>query len=309
MAKIKSSKMVEMAKYIEQNRPTMYWNNFNYYGHNGGNCGLVHDDGVQSFDCNNFVKSLINKPEIAYSTKVWDYAPPATVIPDVSEWGLLSLCTDIRWSDFSNVAPAEVLYMAGHIGLFVGEYSDPSGVVNTIEATAAMGGGVLSSWCSPTGLRYDHKGGNYLGRWEAHGKLTPYIDYGADPKPQPVIKRGVFDAATITLAQSILKRDYSYVEVDGRVDGQEEYLIRTYVPSADLSSWRMDGTGSLMVMAIQTVLRKNGLYNGQHDGIWGSLTSIGLQKFLNRFGYGLEEDYIFGYNSCSAYQDFLQSIK
>ena len=64
-----------------------------------------------------------------------------------------------------------------------------------------------------------------------------------------------------------------------------------------------------MVMAIQTVLRKNGLYNGQIDGIWGSLTSIGLQRFLNRFGYGLDEDYIFGYNSCSAYQDFLQSIK
>ena len=177
MAKIKASKMVELAKYIEQKRQTMYWNNFNYYGHAGGNCGLVHDDGVQSFDCNNFVKSLINKPEIAYSTKVWDYAPVGAVIPDVSEWGLLSLCTEIKWGDFTNVAPAEVLYMTGHIGLFVGEYTDPSGVVNCIEATAAMGGGVLSSWCSPEGLRYDHKGGNFLGKWEAHGKLTPYIEY------------------------------------------------------------------------------------------------------------------------------------
>ena len=33
--------------------------------------------------------------------------------------------------------------MTGHIGLFVGEYTDPSGVVNCIEATAAMGGGVF----------------------------------------------------------------------------------------------------------------------------------------------------------------------
>lgn len=176
MAKIKASKMVEMAKHVE-GRPTMYWNNFNYYGHAGGNCGLVHDDGVQSFDCNNFVKSLINKPEIAYSTKVWDYAPVGAVIPDVSEYGLLSLCTDIVWGDFRNLAAAEILYMAGHIGLAVPEYTDPSGIVNCIEATAAMGGGVLSSYCDPYGNRYDHKGGNFLGRWEAHGKLTPYIEY------------------------------------------------------------------------------------------------------------------------------------
>jgi len=308
MAKIKSSKMVEMAKHVES-RATMYWNNFSYYGHAGGNCGLVHDDGVQSFDCNNFVKSLINKPDIAYSTKVWDYAVPGTVIPDVTEYGLLSLCTDIRWGDFSNVAPAEVLYMAGHIGLFVGTYQDPSGEVNTIEATAAMGGGVLSSWCSPTGLRYDHKGGNFLGRWEAHGKLTPYIDYGSEPKPQPVIKKGVFDYGTIWLAQSVLRKDYSYVEVDGYIDGQEANLIATYVPAADTKYWRMSGTGSLMVMAIQNVLRKNGLYSGQIDGIWGYKTSLGLQKFLNKFGYGLDEDGQFGYNSTCAYQDFLQSIQ
>jgi len=178
MAKQKSSEVVKRAKYAEQCRPTEYWNNFNYYGHVGGNCGLVHEDGqTQSFDCNNFVKSIINKPDIVYSHIIWDYAVPNTVIPDVSEWGLLSLCTEIVWGDFRNVAPAEVLYMAGHIGLFVGEYEDPSGIVNVIEATGAMGGGVLSSYVSATGYRYNHKGGTCLGRWEAHGKLTPYIEY------------------------------------------------------------------------------------------------------------------------------------
>lgn len=302
MAKITSSKFVEMAKYVE-NRATMYWNQFPY------NCGYVHASGVQSYDCNNFVKSLINDPNIAYSTEVGDYAVPGTVIADVSEWGLISLCEDVTWWDFTGCIPAEVLYMTGHIGLFVGEYTDPSGVVNVIEATAAMGGGVLSSFVDGNGYRYDHKGGTCLGRWEAHGKLRRYIDYDETPS-QKIAEDGEFGRMTVTLAQNIIGRDYPMVKSDaiGVIRGQDRNLIAKNVPSAVAGAWLYEGNGCNTVKALQTVLVKNHVYADTVDGIWGYKTSIGLQKFLNKFGYKLEEDGIFGYNSTKAYQNFLNKL-
>lgn len=308
MAKITSKKFVEMAKHVES-RATMYWNNFNYYGHMGGNCGLVHADGVQSYDCNNFIKSLINDPNIAYSTAIWDYAVPGTVIADVSEWGLISLCEDVTWWDFSNCIPAEVLYMTGHIGLFVGLYRDPSGEVNCIEATAAMGGGVLSSYVDGNGYRYDHKGGTCLGRWEAHGKLRRYIDYDESPSGK-IDEDGEFGKETVKLAQNVLGRDYPNVKQDaiGIIRGQLKTLIEKNVPSYVSNAWLFEGGGCNTVKAIQTVIQKHHLYEDSIDGIWGYNTSAGLQKFLNKFGYNLEVDGVFGYNSTKAYQNFLNKI-
>lgn len=301
MAKIKADDFVKMAKHVES-RATMYWNQFPY------NCGYVHANGVQSYDCNNFVKSLINDPNIAYSTEVGDYAVPGTVIADVSEWGLLCLCEDVTWWNFSNCIPAEVLYMTGHIGLFVGEYNDPSGTVNVIEATAAMGGGVLSSYVDANGYRYDHKGGTNLGRWEAHGKLRAYIEY-EEPSPK-IDEDGEFGRATITLAQNVLGKDYPMVKTDakGVMKGQIKSLIQKNVPSAVGGAWLYDGGGCNTVKAIQTVLQKHKLYADKLDGIWGYNTSIGLQKFLNKFGYNLVVDGIFGVNSTKAYQNFLNKI-
>ena len=310
MAKIKAQEMVKLAKYAEENRWTMYWNNFNYYRHMGGNCGLVHPDKVQSFDCNNFVKSLINDPNIVYSMVDWDYAVPGTVIGDVSEWGLLSLCEDITWWDFSDCIPAEVLYMTGHIGLFVGEYRDPSGVVNTIEATAAMGGGVLSSYVDENGFRYNHKGGICIGRWEAHGKLRAYIDYEETPS-EKIKEDGEFGPKTIALAQKVLSWDWKFVKDDpvGVMKGQSRDLIARYVPAYVQGAWTFEASGCNTVKAIQMVLQKQRLYSDEIDGVWGYNTSIGLQKWLNRIGnYKLVEDGEFGYNSTKAYQNFLNKV-
>lgn len=181
---MKASDWINRLKHVCNNRGSYYDNTF------PGNCGQLHANGVISFDCIGLVKSVINEPDIVYKTDpVGYYVTPGKVIPDTTEIGILQLCTGVVWGDFSNVTPGEYLYMGGHGGVFVGEYTDSSGVVNTIECTGAMGGGVKSSYCDVRGNRYDHKGGTWLGTWEAHGKLSRYIDYSdARPTPAPAGK-------------------------------------------------------------------------------------------------------------------------
>lgn len=173
---LKVADWIKKLKHIEAKRATFYDNTF------PGNCGLIHDGGVLSFDCIGLVKSVINDPDIATRTKpVGFYVQPGKVIPDYDEINILYLCSGVEWHKFKNIVPGEYLYMAGHGAVYVGDFSHNStnGIVNTIECTTDMGdNGVTTTWLDVnTGNRYDHKGGTMLRGWEAHGKLTKYIDY------------------------------------------------------------------------------------------------------------------------------------
>lgn len=149
-------------------RVTYYDNSF------PGNCGEINPDGSISFDCIGLVKSVINEPDIVYKTApAGYYVTPGQVIPDTTEFGILQLCSDVVWGSFQNMTPGEYLYMGGHGGVYAGEYGD----VNVIECTGAFGGGVVVSYVDAYGNRFDRRGGYCVGRWEAHGKLSRYIDY------------------------------------------------------------------------------------------------------------------------------------
>lgn len=184
MAKIKVSKIIEETKYLEQKRKTKYVNSF------PGNSGLINSDGYLSFDCIGLIKGMINDITIARKTSpVGYYCPVGKVIPDATEKGILDMCIGVS-DNFKFLVPGEVLIMyksTGHGGWYVGDYTDPSGVVNVIECTPNLSGegGVVSSYVDANGVRWDHKGGTKYGKWEYHGKLTKYIDYAADPEPAP----------------------------------------------------------------------------------------------------------------------------
>lgn len=169
---IKLDVMIKDLKHIES-RATAYGQPYPY------NCGYIWPSGVISFDCIGLVKSYINNPNIAYKTRpAGFFVRPGAVIPDTTEVGILNLCTGIS-TDFRHIKKgAYMVYEGlGHAGIYVGEYKDPSGVVNTIECTSDMGGGVKSSYTDANGYRWDHKGGVCFGRWIEYGYLTPYIDY------------------------------------------------------------------------------------------------------------------------------------
>ena len=79
---------------------------------------------------------------------------------------------------FQNIQPGEYLYMAGHAGIYCGEFDD-GGICNTVEYTTDFGdNGITSSYLDPaSGRRYDHKNGTEWRSWERHGKLSDYIEY------------------------------------------------------------------------------------------------------------------------------------
>lgn len=155
--------------YLEANRNTFYSNEY------PENCGMIYEGGVQSYDCIGLVKSTINEPDIVYRTEpVGHFVKPGQVIPDKTELGILTeLCTDVIWGDFSHCVNGEYLYMSGHAGV----YFSGNDSVNVIECSPAWRGGVMCSWVDPDGTRKSWRYGDALGKWEAHGKLSQYIDY------------------------------------------------------------------------------------------------------------------------------------
>lgn len=180
---IKVKQFCDDLKYIESKRRTFYNSTFPY------NCGYIHASGYISFDCINLIKSYINDPAVARRTKpAGSYVIPGTVIKDTTERGILNLCTG-RSADFSKIKPgAYMLYNGdGHGSIYVGEFTDPSGVVNTIECTTDFGGGVVTSYTDASGYRWDHKGGVCYGRYTEYGYLTKYIDYSEDKEKKKSI--------------------------------------------------------------------------------------------------------------------------
>lgn len=79
---------------------------------------------------------------------------------------IINRCTNIS-TDFSNIAPGELLWLPGHVGVYIG-----NGEV--IECTAAWESKVLYSHVDKNGNRT--RNNSQVLKWQKHGKL-PYIDY------------------------------------------------------------------------------------------------------------------------------------
>lgn len=166
-----AKEFVDDLKKLVTNRSTYYSNHF------PENCGMVHGNGVLSFDCIGMVKSVINDPTIVDRyNPVGFYVIPGQVVPDISEYGILSECDSVKWGFFDEAVVGAYLYMSGHAGIFIGGL----GNVNVIECTYVPtwgANGVVCSWVDADGTRRDQKNGTIIGRWEAWGKLSKWINY------------------------------------------------------------------------------------------------------------------------------------
>lgn len=171
--KQKAKDLCEHLIFMAKNRESYYDQSY------PANCCQIHDRGVISADCIGLVKGIINDPDIWKRLKPSGYfVRPGTVIGDWSEEVILQHCTGVS-PYFQNIQPGEYLYMAGHAGIFCGEFEHAGGICNTVECTTDFGdNGITSSYLDPaSGRRYDHKGGTEWRSWEQHGKLSDYIEY------------------------------------------------------------------------------------------------------------------------------------
>ena len=122
------------------------------------------------FDCVCMIKGLLwgwNGDQ----TKIYGGANYATQnVPDIGEDAMIRLCSGVS-TDFTSIAVGEVVWMPGHIGVYIGD-----GLA--VECTPAWEDGVQTTAVHNIGKKAGYNGRN----WTKHGKL-PYLSYGADEKP------------------------------------------------------------------------------------------------------------------------------
>lgn len=153
------------------------------------------------FDCVCFIKGILwgwsGDASKTYGGAVYK----SNDVPDTSADGMIRKCSDIS-TDFSAILPGEVVWMPGHIGVYIGE-----GLA--VECTP--------KWANKVQITAVHnigKKGGYNGRkWTKHGKL-PFVDYSDANKTVAEV------AAEINAA--LIASGYSPVEVAAEMVKQPE---------------------------------------------------------------------------------------
>ena len=149
---------------------TFYKNQYPY------NLGYYHSNGKFSFDCVNLVKAILNGWE--KTCKVGYFQNTLNETGDCTELGLINQCTGVS-ADFKKLKKVSVLYMNGHIGTYVGEFTMGGKTFNVIECTSnRWGDGVIATYVNEKGERIACKGSSdKCGTWARHGLLTKWLKY------------------------------------------------------------------------------------------------------------------------------------
>lgn len=136
------------------------------------------------FDCSCFIKSLLWGWS-GDKTKVYGGATyTSNGVPDIDADQMIKVCTDV-FEDFSNIQIGEVVWIPGHIGIYIGD-----GLA--VECTHRWKDGV-----QVTAVHNIAQQDEYNGRtWQKHGKL-PYVKYTQqEPVKEPEEKQ---DTGNISL--------------------------------------------------------------------------------------------------------------
>lgn len=98
-------------------------------------------------------------------------------VPDIGTETMINVCNNVS-SDFSLIHIGEIVWMPGHVGVYVGDG-------NVIEATAGWNTWkVIKTQIDDNGHRtYNGQGGSTP--WQKHGFL-PYVNYEEDIEPDDI---------------------------------------------------------------------------------------------------------------------------
>ena len=98
-------------------------------------------------------------------------------VPDIDADSIINVCSNVS-TDFSNIEIGELVWMKGHVGIYVG-----NGLA--IECTPAWQNKVQITACNRSVSGYKRR------NWSKHGKL-PYITYEAVPTAPKENKASIF---------------------------------------------------------------------------------------------------------------------
>ena len=197
------------------------------------------------FDCVCLIKGLLWgwDGDLSHIYGGADYA--SNGVPDIGADQIIGVCKEVS-KDFSKVEVGELLWMSGHVGIYIGD-----GLC--VECTPAWTNGVQI-----TAVHNMGKKDGYNGRkWVKHGKL-PYVAYIASdplpskpgtpaPKPAPVpdllpltglptLKKG--SKGDSVKAMQILLKGYGYdlgiYGIDSDFGNDTEKAVREFQAEKDL---------------------------------------------------------------------------
>lgn len=147
------------------------------------------------FDCVCLIKSLLwgwsGAVDMTYGGAVY----ASRGVGDVSEDQMIGLCSDVS-TDFSRLAVGEVLWMRGHIGVYIG-------AGQAVECTPAWADGVQVTAVHNVGS------GNPGRKWTKHGKL-PWLRYEADFQlPMRQLKQGCLGGDVAAMQRLLIALGYT----------------------------------------------------------------------------------------------------
>ena len=178
-------------------------------------------------------------------------------VPDIGTEQMIGVCSNVS-TDFSNIKVGELVWMKGHVGIYIGDG-------NVLEATTGWSTKkVIMSQVNRNGARtYNGRGGSKP--WLKHGFL-PYVDYGSEPVEDKIElpARGYFKKGD---------RGDDVRKID-------EWLYQKYGNKNVLGSVYGNNTVK-EVKKFQKEAKANGTYTGKGatiDGNIGPLTLSAMRK-------------------------------
>lgn len=220
-------------------------------------------------------------------------------VQDISADQMIRICSDIS-ADFSKMEIGEVVWMPGHIGVYIGD-----GLA--VECTPIWKNGVQITACNVNKVGYNRR------NWVKHGKL-PYVQYvnsepskpdttpskpaTTEPTINALVVDGVWGSKTTRRAQQVFG-----TTVDGIVSNQWACYKSKNPGLAEGFDWKTkpNGKGSQLIKAIQ---KWCGMSYKDADGEIGPNTITAMQKKLGTItdGYVSKPS-----NMVKAFQKYLNS--
>lgn len=223
---------------------------------------------VYAFDCVCLIKAVLWG--WSESNCSWDIYK-ANGVPDFGDWNMLNYCEDVS-TDFTKIEVGEVLWMQGHVGVYVG-----NGLV--AEATMSWTKNVLLSKLSDR-------------VWLKHGKLK-YVAYTVLlPIAQPTVSSKKYNPKVHAWQNAEIKDGYSFPlwGADGEYGDECDSVAKAH----NLST-KMKNTFSYTVLFHQTTLKALGYYSRALDGLYGPKTKDAVKRFQRDKGFSFwQQDGVIG---------------